>query len=142
MLLNHVMSWPERSLQGFALAATVADDPEAALASPGLAPEIAGHVTKIARELALLDSGARRQRIRGLVRMLSEPLDPASPLTPRARALLARAVPREVGRSWLADAPAPRPGFQPEPALIALVRRIAARRAPRPDRSDTGKSGG
>jgi len=46
----------------------------------------------------------------------------------RALALLASEVPRELGRSWLAAAPAPRAGYVPDPRLLALLRVLASSR--------------
>ena len=45
---------------------------------------------------------------------------------PRALALLAAGVEKPLGRAWLARAPLPRPGFVPDPRLVALLRKLMA----------------
>jgi hypothetical protein len=119
------MDWSERTVQGFTIAATVADDPHAAMAAPGLAPEIVHSVTRLAKELASLDPHARHARIRELASLLSPTLAEEPVLAPRAQALLARTVSKRVGRSWLQNARPPRPGFRPDPALVEVIKRIA-----------------
>jgi hypothetical protein len=122
-------NWTERTVQGFTMAATIADDPQAAMAAPGLAPEIVDSVTKLAQELARLDPNVRRKRIRDIASMLSPTLADEPVLPPPAQALLARTVSKRVGRSWLQNAKPPRPGFRPEPALVEVIRRIAWHKA-------------
>lgn len=119
------LNWTERTVQGFTIAATIADDPQATMAAPGLALEIVHSVTKLAHALARLDPIARRKRIRDIASLLSPTLAEEPVLAPQAQALLARAVSKRVGRRWLQNAQPPRPGFTPEPALVEVIKRIA-----------------
>jgi hypothetical protein len=121
------MSFSERFLAGFALAATIAKDPSARMARDGLADSIADTLTQTARELSELDRLARRAQIRALTE--PTPYDPPSePSRPaRAHALLARMKRADEIPSWLRDAPLPRAGYVVERRLMSLLSRIAAR---------------
>jgi hypothetical protein len=123
------VDWSKKSVQGFTIAALIADDPEALLAKPGLVPEVADSLTRICKELAVVDLDARRKQVSRLASLLSPTLPDQVALAPRAQALLSRTVSKRVGRKWLSDAPPVRPGFKPEPGLIALLRRIAGQKA-------------
>ena len=106
---------------GFALAATIARDPGAKQAHIGLAPEVAGALCGVARDLERLSKAERRERIRRLARAArnrrATPLAGAHAL--RAQALLGRrSVPRSTELSL------PRAGFVPEPELLARLARI------------------
>jgi hypothetical protein len=125
------LGWSQAQVQGFTIAAVIADDPRAVQASAGLAPAVADAVTVLAQELAACDPETRRQRIRSLTALLNPALPDAPLLTARAQALLARAVPKRVGRIWLQKAPPPRLGFRPETLLIRLLKRIALLKANR-----------
>jgi hypothetical protein len=125
LILSKDMGWSERARQGFALAAVVADDPGGRLAEQGLAPRIAQDVTHVAKALAVMDKKTRREEISRISKLLSPPLSFDVKLPPRARRLLASTVSREVAQQWLADAPLPRPGYQPEPGLRAVIRWLA-----------------
>ena len=123
-------AWPAARQQGFALAAAAHDDRAAERACAGLAADVADHAAAYARRLAEQERGARRRWLR---EVLSVPraLDLRAEeggRPPRALALLANDVPREVGRRWLAAAPAPRAGYVPDPRLLALLRALCARR--------------
>jgi hypothetical protein len=121
------MSFSERFLAGFALAATIAKDPGARLAEHGLAESIASGLTRTARELSELDKAERRARIRTLTepKAYTLPAEPSRPL--RAYALLARKRRADEVPHWLRAAALPRPGYVAERALTALLARTASR---------------
>lgn len=109
---------------GMALAATAQGDRDGAGARGGLAPSLAEPFEARMRSLAALDRTQRRREVKRLAeqrRAVAEDAD----LPPRARALLAADVPKEVGRAWLAASPV-RPGFRVTPGLKATLRRLAA----------------
>jgi hypothetical protein len=120
------MTYSERFLSGFALAATVASDRGAARARAGLHPAIVETWTQPARALAALSKHDRRARVRAWM----EPEAYAWPRAARAPlmawALIAQRV-RERAPAWLQHAPMPRAGYTPEPELVALLTRIARR---------------
>jgi hypothetical protein len=121
------MSWSEQARQGFALAATVADDPGAELAAEGLVISSADDLCRVARELSRLGPEERRQRVRSIAGLLNPCLPGTVELLPRALALLAAEVDAETGRRWIRESPPPRPGYEPEPGLRALIRLVAER---------------
>jgi hypothetical protein len=130
-MLNRVKSdgeWSDRQVQGFTLAATVHHDPRARQAVAGLAPVIVDDITAPADELTVCSAAKRRERVRSITAQLPPALGEQAVLEPRAQALLAPSVPKRIGRNWLKNAPSPRPGFRPEPGLLALLRRIASDR--------------
>jgi hypothetical protein len=119
-------AWPAPRQQGFALAAAAHDDRAAERAFPGLARDVADEAVAHARQLAKQDRAARRRWLRTV--LSARPvLAPDDSAPPRALALLANDVPRDVGRRWLAVAPAPRAGYVPDPRLLALLRASCAR---------------
>jgi hypothetical protein len=119
------MSFSERTVQGFALAAAIADDRGAALAEPGIAPPAARALLTIPRRLASLSSAARRREIERITAALRPALPSHPCLPPRALALIAPLAPKPDGRRWLESAPPPRPDYRPEPGLREIVRRVA-----------------
>jgi hypothetical protein len=122
------MSFSERFLSGFALAATVARDPAARIAQHGLAADIADAICSRARELSLLSKAERRARIRDWAGT-APPLFPSAATQPsRAFALLAYTQRAGALPDWVRAAPLPRPGYSPEPQLLALLVRICGRR--------------
>lgn len=96
------MHWPENSVRGFALAATIADDPGAKLAALAMAPSVVEQATRIAIELAILAPRERRQRVRALAEL-------AAPLR----------TTRPINEQFI------RADYKPEPALREMMRRIA-----------------
>jgi hypothetical protein len=153
--MHMASAWSALQQQGFALAASAHDDRGAERALPGLAADVAEQATARARELAGLDRAGRQRWLRAALANLAPapalrggaPLAPASALRggappeiattqpsdrpARALALLAADVPREVGRAWLAAAPPPRPGYAPDPRLLAWLRVLCAKAPPR-----------
>jgi hypothetical protein len=122
------MSPSERVLAGFALAATIAKDPGARAARPGLADAVADTLTQTARDLSQLGKAERRARIR----TLTEPTTHSALAKPelghrRALALLAHARAFTHMPDWLRELPLPRPGYAADPLLLSLLARIAAR---------------
>ncbi|MEZ4339422.1 MAG: hypothetical protein R3B82_22595 [Sandaracinaceae bacterium] len=111
-------------LDGMLLAATAADDPSGERAAPGLAPGLAAAFAARAAELSARTSEARRDEIRRLAGELRA-IAPSAELPPAARAILAPALPRELGRRWAASAAPVRRGFRVHPALRATLRRFA-----------------
>ncbi len=138
MLSTWYMAWSEQARQGFALAATVADDPGGKNAAEGLVSSAAEDLCRVAVALARLEPDERRQRVKEIAALLTPPLPRAPDLPPRALRLLATEVDRETGRRWIAAAPLPRPGFEPDPGIKALVRLIAARAAAPPAAGPNG----
>jgi hypothetical protein len=133
-------TWSAQRQQGFALAAAAHDDRAGERALPGLARDVAAGACALARGVAQLDRAARRRWVRDLL-VARAPLDLSSVAThpARARALLASEVPREIGRAWLAAAPAPRAGYVPGPRLLALLRAL---RTSRDDEAHGGERSG
>ena len=120
-------AWPALRQQGFALAAAAHDDRAAERAYPGLARDLADQAVAHARQLAEQDRGARRRWVRAVLsaRPVLEVDAHAGP--PRALARHVVGEQREVGRRWLAAAPAPRAGYVPDPRLLALLRALCTR---------------
>lgn len=121
------VDWPLRIREGFALAAAAHSDRGAALARAGLCTSIVEHATTVAREQAAGDSAARRNWLRSLVPSPAVPRADVTGIPLRARGLLAKSVPADVGRRWLAAAPLPRPGYVPDTELLALLHKLAGR---------------
>ena len=120
------MSFSEQLRSGFALAATIAKDSGADKARGGLAPSCAGALSSMARELATLPKAQRRARVRALMSPTTLPAPTPAPL--RALALLQHRVAlSDDAQEQLRNAPLPRPGFTPDPRLLALLQRIAGR---------------
>jgi hypothetical protein len=124
-------AWSALQQQGFALAASAHDDRGAERALPGLAPDVAEQATVRARELSGLDRGARQRWLRAALAQKPAISTQPGDRPARALALLAAEVPREVGRAWLAAAPPPRPGYVPDPRLLAWLRVLCADASPR-----------
>ncbi len=124
------MAWSARSQEGLALAATLAGDRGAALATPGLAADAAAELCSVALALAQLPRAERRARVTQLLQraLLSGVLPPPLP-PPRALSLLAPQATALLARAWQARAPLPRPGFVAAPSLLALLRRLAEQQA-------------
>ena len=110
------MSVPLALAAGFALAATIARDPGAKLAHIGLSPDVRDAWCGLARDLERCSKAERRDRIRKLTRLRRPRVLPRG-LSPRALELLC--APQALRGV--------RPGYTPEPALIALLTRIAQR---------------
>jgi hypothetical protein len=116
--------------EGFALAASARADRGAARALAGLAPAVADRALQVARELAASDRAQRRSWLSSVLATARSGGVPRADLRgvpARALALLSPSVPRELGRRWLAAAPLPRPGFVPDPELLIVLRKLAAR---------------
>jgi hypothetical protein len=134
------VDWPTRMQEGLALAAAAHDDRGAARAAPGLVASVADQAMHVARALASQPRDARREWIRMVLESRPTPIDTAPALRgdavltgtapARALALLAGSVPLALGRSWLAAAPLPRPGYVPDRGLLVVLHALAAR-APR-----------
>jgi hypothetical protein len=128
------MSFSEDLRSGFALAATIAKDAGAGKARPGLAASSVEALTAMACELASLPKAQRRARVRAL---MSPSALPAPALTSAARnlpplralALLSQRLPEghEPTDEAAAQRFLPRPGYAPDPNLLAVLQRIAAR---------------
>jgi hypothetical protein len=121
------MSISERFCAGFALAATIAGDRGAELASRGLHHEIAEPLLDTVRALGALSKKERRDRVRAFLqpRLPTWPALPAAPV--RAYRLVAQAESGQAPPAWVHEAPLPlpRPGYKPPPELLALLRRCA-----------------
>jgi hypothetical protein len=113
--------------EGFALAASVHADRGAARATAGLAPPVAQLAAQVARELAASDRAQRRRWLSSVLGAAPLPRADARGVPARALSLLSPSVARELGRSWLAAAPLPRPGYVPDHELLAVLRKLAAR---------------
>jgi hypothetical protein len=127
------MNFSQRFLAGFALAATIAKDPGAALARPGLEAGSAEPLLATTRDLLALSKAARRARVSEWMQPLrpSWPKSESEAVPLRAFALIAQRSGLTPGSGlprWLFTAPLPRAGYTPEPGLVALLQRIAARR--------------
>jgi hypothetical protein len=125
------VDWPERRREGFALAAAARGDRGAQKAAPGLCADVVADATSVALRLSAGDATARRRWVRELLHApRTWTPDPSATtgtpahIPPRVLALLATQVDRDLGRRWLEAAPLPRPGFTPEPYLLALLRQL------------------
>lgn len=121
-----VGAWSQRRAEGFALAATAHADSGARAATPGLSRAILREATATARSVSQLDRPARRRWLRTLLDQPRTPHPVQDGRAPRALALLAASVERNLGRAWLAGAPLPRPGYAPDPRLLSVLRRLAS----------------
>jgi hypothetical protein len=122
------VTWSLRQQQGFALAAAAHGDPGATRALAGLLPDAAERATAEARRVSLLGREARRAWVRELLAPSATPVRLDENSTPaRALALLATSVDKSRGRRWLERAPLPRAGYVPDPRLVSLLARLAAR---------------
>lgn len=118
------MGAPQRLIEGYLLAAAISEETEPASAA-GLHDPPRRAILRAASELRALDPDTRRNALRRIAALLREPPPDDAALPPRARAIVARDVSREVGRAWIASAPAPRRGFVASAALREVVRRTA-----------------
>ncbi len=124
------MSWREATIDGVVLAAAVQEDESLRSVLTHCVEGASRRVERRARWLRELDAPSKRAALMLMARRLSPPLSDETQLPPRALALLALDAPREVARRWQAGAPMPRPGYRPEPALKALLRRWALQAVP------------
>jgi hypothetical protein len=118
------MSFSDHLRSGFALAATIAKDAGADKARAGLAASCVEALTAMARELAKLPKAERRARVRALMSpsALPAPTRTSAASEPALRALaLLQQLP--AGSAAVQQ----RSGFTPDPRLIRLLQRIAAR---------------
>jgi hypothetical protein len=123
MCYRSAVSWQPAEVEGFALAATVSRDRRATQALPGVA---AGLRPALQARCAALAASAASERRAWVAGLLGAQPAVGSDVPPRARALLATMVDVELGRRWLAEAPLPRAGYTPAPALRRLLARTAA----------------
>ena len=119
--------WSEGKCAGVALGGLLWGDRTLAHAVAALPAQA---VAAAADELSKLDIAERPEQKQRLVRELVEEvrghsLLQAEQLPPRARALLARHVPREQGRRLLLDAPEARPDFVAPNELVQMLLHIA-----------------
>jgi hypothetical protein len=113
----------EERERGFLLAAELAGDRGAVRALAGLAAPRAAGLAALAAEFDALPREARTRNWREAAAELRRvSVEGGSRLPPRARALLAAEVPREVGARWLREAPVLRRGFVADEGLRAVVR--------------------
>jgi hypothetical protein len=129
----------ESQQAGFALAATIARDPGAHRAAPGLAADAREGFCALARDLEHLAKAERRDWVRRVAQPAPIDFTQQGRRAPRALALLAGRdssrpprAPQTATKALgpvLAGASLPRPGFVPEPGLYALLSRIARRPA-------------
>ena len=125
---SRLMLISERFCAGFALAATIAGDRGAELASAGLHPEIAAPLLDTVRALGALSRQERRDRVRAYLQ--PRPLNlPAEPTWPE-RAYVLLGLRARTRPDWLLTGPLPRAGYQPPVDLLALLRRAARSREP------------
>lgn len=124
MVCERAMPFSERFCAGFALAATVAGDRNAELASGGLSADIAPPLLDTMRALSALSKKERRDRVRAFLmpQALRLPAQPEEPL--RAYTLLAQGTGAQALPAWLRAAPLPRAGYTAPPELVALLRRM------------------
>ena len=120
------MAWSNATLEGFALAATIAKDRAARQAAPGIVAREARRVCEPARRLMEQPAAIRRREITRIADALAHRPSRQARACARALALLASDVPRAVGQRWLDQAPPVRTGFVPDPGLRAVVRRAVA----------------
>ena len=113
-----------RFIDGLVLAAIVADQPSSGVASGGLAPGLERALRARLDALAGLGREERREEVTRLAASV-RPIDARAALLPRAGAILASDVPKELGRKWVAHAPPVRRGFRVSAPLKATLRRLA-----------------
>lgn len=115
-----------RETEGFALAAAVAGDRGAARARAGLSDGALEAWLVLPRALQALPAEARRRRLAALAqRTKPTPGHPPANANPRALSLLSSHVEAATGRAWLARGGLPRAGFEPDAALLQLLRSLA-----------------
>ena len=119
-----------RQAEGFALAAAAHEDAAAERTRAGLGEALERSLRVVAVELSGTDRAGRRAFVRALLERRELPAAAQGVRLPRALAWLATSVERERGRAWLGATTPPRPGYQPHPRLLALLRRLAAEPAP------------
>ncbi len=114
------------------MAAAAHEDAAAERARAGLGEALERSLRVVAVELAGADRASRRAFVRGLLERRDVPAAAQGTRLARALAWLATSVERERGRAWLGATTPPRPGYQPHPRLLALLRRLAAEPAAAP----------
>ncbi len=117
-------AWSQEKCLGFAFAATLNADRSLT--------RVAGHVPEDAREqaqalLATLEGTDAAHKMRVLRAMAERVRGELSgeQLPPRARALLARSLPKALGRTFLEGAPQARHDFSLAPEVEATLRHFA-----------------
>jgi hypothetical protein len=120
----------ERFCAGFALAATIAGDRGAELASAGLHGELAPALLDTVRALGALGKKERRDRVRAYLQPRQLIWPKAATWPERAYVLLAQGASAQTRPDWLRTGPLPRPGYQPPADLLALLRRALRSRSP------------
>jgi hypothetical protein len=115
------MAWGDEKQAGFVLAAVLAGDRELFSVSDSIDAELLPAL----QARFLREHSERVRSLRELASAVRPPLSNAAALPVRGRALLAQRVPRELGRSYVREAPAARPGFEPEPALSSWLEQLA-----------------
>lgn len=107
----------------FVLAAIAAGD--AGASRGAISTELSARVLRVlseARDAMQLD---RAVAIAGLARALALTVPEETTLPPRARAIIATLVPKELGAGWMRASPAPRPGFRTSGALRRTLAGLA-----------------
>lgn len=118
------MPWSSEKAAGFVLAGVLKGDRELSHVRSRLADALLPALDAWTQRLA--QEGSEKTRaLRELAMQVRPPLHRADHLPPRARAWLASHVERERGRAYLREAPAPRPGFEPDAGLLAFLERLA-----------------
>ncbi len=131
-MLNRVVSlWSHEKCLGFALAATLADDRTLAHVSATMPEAQRVPVQSLLSQLDIADASHKIRVLRTMAESVRGEIS-GSGLPPRARALLARFLPKEIGRTFLEGAPQARHDFAPEPELSATLRHFATLSRPTP----------
>ena len=112
-----------QAIDGFLLAAAVAEDAAAEAAREGLTDGLWTALQPAMVGFISANADARRDEMRRIIALLRPSPAPARVDHARARAIVAREVPRAVGAGWLRDAPPLRRGFAATTGLrLALLR--------------------
>jgi len=111
-------------LQGFLLAATVLEDRETEEGLRGLCPALVERVRAVLTALPD-DREERLSDVKTIARGTRVRPEMEDRLSPRARALVAVDVAREVGERWLSEAPPIRKGYRAPTGLRRTLRKAA-----------------
>lgn len=119
------MTWSREKTAGFALAALLSGDRDLSRSEVGLCEGARREVRARLAQIPRANGAEKTESVRALAALVKPPLRGTFELPERARALLARVVPRELGKSWLERAPLVRSDYQVEPGLVRALERVA-----------------
>lgn len=120
------MLWSHEKCLGASLAATLWDDRTLAHVAGALPSPEEAAIRATLLPLEHADTEAKIRLLRSLAERVRGEPGRSEALPPRARALLARRVPKLLGRTWIEQAQPARSDFTPEPELLETLLHIAS----------------